>query len=245
MLGFLVFIIVIIVLVLLFRLQRRREIDSFKDANFADFVEFDGEQSSSVADPDEASEIAVNALAASARAIEQRETRADSKDHAEAALYQKRDAIFDEVTRAFLLTLYEVLANNFQVLVHVPVAALVRNRRAEKGPVAAPGEEIDFVICRKTDLAVVCGIQLHTSAGDRIAEILKQVDIPLVNLKVGVDYSSDELAEELEGVLPANTRVHLCRRCNNPMVVRLARSGKQKGKYFWVCNQCKLTATVH
>ena len=64
MLGFSVFIIVIVTLVFLIRLKRQREIDSFKDANFADFVDFDAEKDGSGGSSAEMTEIAASVTGA-------------------------------------------------------------------------------------------------------------------------------------------------------------------------------------
>jgi len=244
MLGLSIFIVIIAALVFLFRLKRRREVEAFKDANFADFVESDPDKQGSGVSSGEISEIAASVIASSARTIENRKVSEAAASIEAGIVYQKREAVFDDVTRAFLLTLYQVLDNDFQVLVKVPVADLVRGRDANDMSVLPSNDKVDFVICRSADLKVVCGIQLHGGAVDSISAIFSQVEIPFVNLRVGVAYSADELKEKLEGVLPAGQAVQRCDGCNEPMAKKMARGGKHKGNYFWVCAECKVTAPV-
>ena len=242
MLGLSIFIIIIATLIFLFRLKRQREVEAFKDSNFADFVEFDADKDGSSSD--EITELAASVIATSARAIEDKQVNEASSSTEAGIVYLKREAVFDDVSRAFLLTLYQVLDNNFQVLVKVPVTDLVRSPDTAEKSVLTPNDKVDFVICRSTDLKVVCGIQLHGGSVDTIAAIFSQVEIPFLNLSVGVAYSADELAEKLEGVLPDKQALRSCCGCNKPMSIKMVRSGKHQGRYFWVCADCKVTAPV-
>lgn len=245
MLGFSIFVVVIVALVFLFRLKRQKEITSFKDANFADFVDYGAEKDGAGRSSEEITEIAASVIAASARTIENQNAGAVAGASVESEIvYRKRETVFDDVTRSFLQTLYQVLDNNFQVLVKVLVTDLVLSENSDKSIALVSKDRVDFVVCQKADFKVVCGIQLHGGAIDRISEIFNQVDIPFINLQVGVTYSSDELRAKLKGVLPAIQAVQSCSRCNNPMSIKMARSGAHEGSYFWVCAKCKVTAQV-
>ena len=227
MLGFSIFVIVTATLVFLFRLKREREIEAFRDADFVDLVGFDADIEGATAD--EVADIAAGVVAPSARTIGHRNVNEVPGSPGASVLYRKREAVFDDVTRTFLLTLYQLLGYDYQVLIKVPVTDLVRSRDPADVNVLSPSEKVDFVICRKTDLTVVCGVQLAGGAVDGIATIFDQVNIPFVTLSVGAAYSVDELRDKLEGLLPTTQTVQICSGCDRPMSKKVARSGKREG----------------
>jgi hypothetical protein len=241
MLGLSIFVIVLVTLIFLFRLKRQREIEAFKDA---DFSNFNPDNDRSATNSGEIEEITARAITAAARMTEN-PTASDAPESPEAEIeYQKREAVFDDVTGALLLTLYQVLDNEFQVLVKVPVSDLIRSRNPAEMSVLLPGDKVDFVICQKADLKVVCGIQLGGGAVDSISAMFKEVGIPFITLGVGAAYSATELKDKLEGVLPTIRPVHQCSGCRKTMSIKMARSGKHEGSYFWVCAECKVTVPV-
>ena len=121
---------------------------------------------------------------------------------------------------------------------------LVRSENPNVVNILLVNDRVDFVICDKTSLNMLCGIQLHDPAMERIKTVFDQVDIPLIELKVGATYSNAELKEILSGVLPESSPGRSCARCHKPMAIKMARSGSKSGQYFWVCKTCKLTSAV-
>jgi hypothetical protein len=199
MLGISLFVLVIVALFFLFRFKRQREIKAFMEAEYTAFVV---EKNRSLADGSETPNASARVIGAAVENHENRNAEAGGSSESR-VVYRKRDAVFDEVTRSLLITLYQVLDNGFQVLVKVPLADLVRSEQSDSRGNFTERAKVDFVICRKADLKVVCGIQLAGGGADSIAAIFRQVDLPFITLSVGSSYSADELKDMLHEILPA------------------------------------------
>jgi len=122
---------------------------------------------------------------------------------------------------------------------------------------------IDFVLCDREHLGVVCAIELGDakSSGSRkeptVGEILQQVGIQAFRLPVKTSYSIVEIREILTPYLKQQppspdemvatismTAFRGCKKCQSRMVLKRARSGKYKGMLFWVCSRFPECRTV-
>ena len=105
-------------------------------------------------------------------------------------------------------------------------------------------DHADFVVCNKTDLNAICVIQLPGIATERISEMCQQINLPLLKLKVGVNYSTLELHQALAPLLGLTKTVQECPHCEKSLAIKMARNGQRKGQYFWVCESCKYRRRV-
>lgn len=239
-----IFVLVVVVLCYLFYLKRVRESAAFKDASFADFVEFDRDRVNTPGDKSVANEIAAGVISAAAASIEQRNAPLPGVALEETADYAIRDSLFDGITRSFLATLDLAIGEDHRVLLNVPVSDLLRQNDDDKNLLVAGLERVDFVICEKPGLKAVCGIQLTGDSAGKLSRILKKAGLPLLQFSIGVDYSAAELREKLKDILVPAQPVGQCRKCHQDMVIKKVNRGKNEGRYFWVCNACRLTVAV-
>ena len=134
-------------------------------------------------------------------------------------------ALFSAAERSFLGVLDQAVGPEHRVFGKVRVAdvAMVNrglSRSARQAAVNRVGSRhFDFVVCRASDLSVVCAIELndksHASeqAQDRDAikrNVCKAINLPLLEVVAKRSYSVPELQEQLAsaiGVAPADASV--------------------------------------
>jgi hypothetical protein len=238
------FVIVLIVMFYLFRLKRKREMAEFKEANFADFVEFEADQPKTSGGDDAVTEIAASVISAAATTIDERNNPVVDLASTSNETFQLRDSLYDEVTRSFLANLYRVLGDNYSVIPKLRLSDLINGGRESGKPFGVLTESIDFTICDKADLTVLCCIQLSGGSGEHLEKIFSQLGVPLLNLSVGVSYSELEIKDYLDGIVTVANPPGQCRNCMKDMVIKMVSRGKNEGQYFWVCKHCRLTVPV-
>jgi hypothetical protein len=118
--------------------------------------------------------------------------------------------------------------------------------------------DVDFILCSKDNLAVVCAIELGDASGHRdftLGDFLHELGILYFRLPVKTSYSMPEIRGMLEPILKERPPTpdemvatvsmeayRACKTCKSRMVLKRAKSGKYKGVLFWVCGrypECK------
>jgi hypothetical protein len=160
-------------------------------------------------------------------------------------------------------TLHMVAGKEYHVMAKVSLSdiAVVKQgvdktlmeRVAKKGL-----RDVDFILCSKDNLAVVCAIELGEASGHRdftLGDFLHELGILYFRLPVKTSYSMPEIRGMLEPILKERPPTpdemvatvsmeafRACKTCKSRMVLKRAKSGKYKGVLFWVCSrypECK------
>ncbi len=245
MFTIIIFVLVVLALCYFFYLRRKREAAAFREASFADFVEFDQDRSGSKSDNSAVNEIAAGVISAAAAAIEQRNITPQAEVLVDSGAYQARDLLFDSVTRSLLTNLYQAIGVDYLVLLKVPVSDLLSQNGNQVGQAGLAGlEKVDFVICQRNDLRAVCCIQHSGGGAENLSRIFRDTGLPFLRLAVGVSYSDAELRDLLKDFISPVQPVGQCSSCHGTMVIKRVSSGKNEGQYFWVCSACKLNTPV-
>jgi hypothetical protein len=128
-------------------------------------------------------------------------------------------------------------------------------------------KHVDFALCTKDDLSLVCAIELDDSShkkserktrDDFLEKALSAASIPFIRFTARASYNLQEvrakIAEvtgldvqagpnELSSVQRSGSELaqvdapRTCPKCASPMVLRKAASGKYAGKRFWGCSR--------
>jgi len=164
-------------------------------------------------------------------------------------------------------TLKSVAGSQFYIMAKVSLSdiAVVKKGvdQARLKKAAKQGKRhIDFILCNKDSLAVVCAIELEDAAtaasGKReshSADLLEEVGVMVFHMPVKTSYSVPEMQQALtpylKGHQPSPDEMvatvsmeafRSCKTCKERMVLKRAKSGKYKGVLFWVCSsypKCK------
>jgi hypothetical protein len=130
--------------------------------------------------------------------------------------YVRAKTLFSPAERSFLGVLDRVVGSEHRVFGKVRVAdlALVKTglvaaaRQAALNRVAA--KHFDFVVCRSSDLAVVCAVELNDSShsskraqarDELLAKVCEVIGLPLVQLQAKRAYSVQELQVRFASVI--------------------------------------------
>jgi len=164
-------------------------------------------------------------------------------------------------------TLKTVAGNEFYIMAKVSLSdiAVVKKGvdQARLKKAAKQGKRhIDFILCNKETLAVVCAIELEDAATaasakkeSHSADLLEEVGVMVFHMPVKTSYSIPEMQQALtpylKGHQPSPDEMvatvsmeafRSCKTCKARMVLKRAKSGKYKGVLFWVCSnypKCK------
>ena len=155
-------------------------------------------------------------------------------------------------------TLDTVAGKDYYIMAKVSLSdiAVVKKGVDQSRLKKASKSHIDFILCDRTTLAVICAIELEdatTAAAHkdtRSADLLQDVGIMVFRLPVKTNYSMPEIQQiltpYLKGQSPSPDEMvatvsmeafRSCKNCNSRMVLKRAKSGKYKGVLFWVCSQ--------
>ena len=155
-------------------------------------------------------------------------------------------------------TLDTVAGKDYYIMAKVSLSdiAVVKKGVDQSRLKKASKSHIDFILCDRTTLAVICAIELEdANAGashkdTRSADLLQEVGIMVFRLPVKTNYSMPEIQQMLtpylKGQSPSPDEMvatvsmeafRSCKNCNSRMVLKRAKSGKYKGVLFWVCSQ--------
>lgn len=130
--------------------------------------------------------------------------------------YQKHSALFSPDDRAFYRTLKGAVGDEYEIFGKIRVADIVLPRKGASrhdarlafSPIA--GRHFDFVLCDKTNLTVVCAIQLRDKANptkwtddqnNPLKTVCEAVGLPFVRCDIKADYSVGEIRDKLKGAL--------------------------------------------
>ncbi|MCF7820851.1 MAG: DUF2726 domain-containing protein [Mariprofundaceae bacterium] len=164
-------------------------------------------------------------------------------------------------------TLRTVAGDEFYIMAKVSLSdiAVVKKGvdQARLKKAAKQGKRhIDFILCNKESLAVICAIELEDAAtaakskkNTPSADLLEEVGVMVFHLPVKTSYSVPEMQQALtpylKGHQPSPDEMvatvsmeafRSCKTCKARMVLKRAKSGKYKGVLFWVCSsypKCK------
>jgi hypothetical protein len=164
-------------------------------------------------------------------------------------------------------TLKTVAGNEFYIMAKVSLSdiAVVKKGvdQARLKKAAKQGKRhIDFILCNKETLAVICAIELENAAtaasgkkDHHSADLLEEVGVMVFHMPVKTSYSVPEMQQALTPYLKSNQpspdemvatvsmeAFRSCKTCKARMVLKRAKSGKYKGVLFWVCSnypKCK------
>ena len=115
--------------------------------------------------------------------------------------YVARERLLDDVHSRFLHLISDVAGQQYHVFVRVPLKDFVKSG----SPV--PALRITFLLCRRKDSSIVCGVLLR-SAGpteletrERLKQVFAQINLPLVEFPMVQDISAAEITEGLGAYL--------------------------------------------
>lgn len=155
-------------------------------------------------------------------------------------------------------TLDSVAGKDYYIMAKVSLSdiAVVKKGVDQSRLKKAAKSHIDFILCDRTTLAVICAIELEaasTTAAHKdthSSDLLQEVGIMVFRLPVKTNYSMPEIQQMLtpylKGQSPSPDEMvatvsmeafRSCKNCNSRMVLKRAKSGKYKGVLFWVCSQ--------
>lgn len=169
-------------------------------------------------------------------------------------------SLLTEPELACFNTLDSVAGKDYYIMAKVSLSdiAIVKKGvdQARLKKMAKQGKShIDFILCDRVTLAVVCAIELEDASASshkdtRSADLLQDVGVMVFHLPVKTSYSMPEIQQMLtpylKGQSPSPDEMvatvsmeafRSCKSCQSRMVLKRAKSGKYKGVLFWVCSR--------
>ncbi|MFT6925194.1 MAG: ssDNA-binding Zn-finger/Zn-ribbon topoisomerase 1 [Psychromonas sp.] len=178
--------------------------------------------------------------------------------------YERLDVLFTPAERSFFGVLNQAISDDVIAFGKVRVAdAITPTKGGVKGAWQRAFNKIsakhfDFVLCNKSDLSFVCGIELddksHNSEKQKsrdafLESACKSADFPLIRFPAKSTYSVNDIRESLsvcfsefqeKALLLAATELEtskkLCPKCSSEMHIKVAKKGKSIGSEFWACS---------
>ncbi|HLS99027.1 MAG: DUF2726 domain-containing protein [Porticoccaceae bacterium] len=132
--------------------------------------------------------------------------------------YQPAGILFSAAERAFLGVLDQAVGPQYRVFGKVRVADVARvkpglGRSARQGALnRIAAKHFDFVVCRASDLAVICAVELndrshtsrHARARDQFIETLcRTIDLPLLQVAARAAYSHQDIRGQFQAAIGA------------------------------------------
>ncbi|MBL7163709.1 MAG: DUF2726 domain-containing protein [Anaerolineales bacterium] len=108
-------------------------------------------------------------------------------------------------------------------------------------------KHVDFLLCHADTMNPLVGIELDDSSHqkpDRVSRdelvdnIFEAANLPLVRIQVQSTYDKGEIARLLSPFWESSTPPN-CPKCDQPMLIRTAKSGEHQGVKFYVCPDTK------
>jgi hypothetical protein len=130
--------------------------------------------------------------------------------------YQKAKALFSPAERSFLGVIDQVVGTEFRVFGKVRIADVatvktMSNRSAwQKAFNRISAKHFDFIICRSSDLSIVCAVELNDKSHQKnsrklrdefVAGVCNSISVPLVEINAQASYSIQELKERFSEIL--------------------------------------------
>ncbi|MDH4232178.1 MAG: DUF2726 domain-containing protein [Nitrospirota bacterium] len=127
--------------------------------------------------------------------------------------YEKQSALFTPAERSFLGLLEQAVGNEYRIFGKIRLADIVSVRRGlnsserQKAQNRINAKHLDFVLCNKGDLSLVCCIELDdkshaqkkTQDRDQLLEnVMNAASIPLIRFKAQAGYNVQTVRNEVE-----------------------------------------------
>ena len=187
--------------------------------------------------------------------------------------YQKADSLFSPAERSFLGVVERAVGDKCKVLGKVRLADIISPSKGlsrsdwQKAFNRIGAKHVDFALCAKDDLSLICAIELDDSShkktdrrtrDDFLERALSAAAIPFIRFTARASYNLQEVRSQIaeatglalqaapneassvqaaEGKLAQADAPRTCPKCSSPMVLRKAASGKHAGKRFWGCSR--------
>jgi hypothetical protein len=184
--------------------------------------------------------------------------------------YRKLDVLFSPAERSFLGVLNQAVGNDAQIFGKVRVADVIAPNKGiprsdwQKAFNKISGKHFDFLLCAKSDLSVLCAVELNDSSHnskkrkDRDAFLegaCEAANVPLVQIAARSTYNINEIRKSVAAYLPGSMPPEstqepvaaviehqpshsedVCPKCSSKMIKKTARKGKNAGNAFWGCS---------
>jgi hypothetical protein len=187
--------------------------------------------------------------------------------------YQKADSLFSPAERSFLGVLDGAIGDRCRVLGKVRLADVISPIRGlsksdwQKAFNRIGSKHVDFVLCKKDDLSLVCAIELDDSShkkGERktrddfFEKALNASSVPFIRFAARTSYNIQEVRTKIAEATGLDVQTSFnepssvqtsgselaqgdvprtCPKCASSMLLRKAASGKYAGKRFWGCSR--------
>lgn len=176
--------------------------------------------------------------------------------------YKSRHKLFTPSETTFLYALEEAVGDHYRIFGKVRLADIVDTELyrgvGDKAFGLIAYKHVDFLLCDKSDLSIVCAIELddwtHRSEKRMIKDAektyaLNSAAIPLIRFPVGSSYVLREIKIKIQDKLGKRGIAQMssglsCPKCGADVVARLAKTGVHKGELFIGCRNfpdCRFT----
>jgi hypothetical protein len=173
--------------------------------------------------------------------------------------YQKKETLFSPPEKLFFNALQTALKGEYQLLAKISLADLVEfeSNSAASALSSLATQKINFIVCDKSTLKLLCAIEVTDSFLQKEAEanststnsstlatICKNAQIPLVSVTRQMKYDAQQLRAQLLKMIQKDDDVenkshpdiaHNCPKCSAAMVKRKSKTQGAEQKLFWVC----------
>jgi len=170
--------------------------------------------------------------------------------------YQSIGALFTQAERSFYGVLMQALKDEYVVFGKVRVADIIKPQSGlsrsewQRSFNKVSAKHIDFVICNKNTLSVLCAVELNDSSHQRadrakrdafLSEAFSSAKIPLVEIKAKRAYMISDVQNQLESYIaepPISSTgdIKACPQCGAALVERVSKRGKNQGNSFLGCS---------
>ena len=184
--------------------------------------------------------------------------------------YRKMDVLFSPAERSFLGVLNKAIGNDAQIFGKVRVADVIAPNNGmsrsdrQKAFNKISGKHFDFLLCAKSDLSVLCAVELNDSSHNSkkrkerdafLESACQAAKVTLVQITARSTYNINEIRQSVAAHLPCNMPPdsmqepeeaiielqpshveNACPKCSSKMIKKVARKGKNSGNAFWACS---------
>jgi len=213
-------------------------------------------------------------VAVAALAFKQTSGKQEQSDYP----YQKASVLFTPAERSFLGVLKQSVGDKIEIIGKVRVADVISPKKGlspsarQKAFNKISAKHFDFLLCNKSDMAVLCAVELNDSShrtpnraerDDFLLNVCRAADVPLLQIPAKNSYNLNDVKEHLAKYLkkslpvvasesqkasPTTTQEKRCPKCASSMIRRVAKQGQNAGKEFWACSaypKCKHIEDKH
>jgi len=184
--------------------------------------------------------------------------------------YIKLEALFTPAERSFFGLLKQMYGNEYEILgkvrvadVMTPIKDMTRGEW-QRAFNKISAKHFDFLLCSKSDLSVICAIELNDSSHNSkkrkerdafLESACTAADLPLVQIKAQKAYTISDIKNsispylhfksqsipsfnDIEQLIKSNLQSddRLCQKCGFTMSVKASKKGKNIGNEFWACS---------